>query len=540
MGIGRWIVRLFFVVFLSFIIDTDIAHSLDFDFALDSFDVDGNILGSGDPDGINDFFDNFNDGSLTTPPTSSFSFSQGLAGTNESNGFLNFRSIDGAFETPTGAFDDAVLSHLLQDGLGDSIITGVFRADVPELLHDYTVGVASQADSSAEAFFVFVRTTTEGTFVFAGDETEVFASNPVDLSLISRIHLRLEIFDDINEIIPSYSIDGGNTFIQLPSRAGAIFTVGSQAFAFAQGGFISPDPGLIVEPFVELIGIFIPFNPTFPLVDLLVSQQQSLEASDEVINIARQIPDDTVSQIILILVEAGTSLLTQYFCYFHAICGPFIPPAMFCTPPACVLDGNVKQFEVQASPTSTFLYFSFDLSFNLEKSTLELFEIGDQLVTDIPFLGIEQSFSIVEVTDIIDPPETGIIEFSVEGVAVVQAGAELSIEKAKIKMDRGTSEDRFEVEGNFDLGILSNGIDVSNEDVTVTFNGFSENIPAGSNGTYTGITHFNINKRGKFKVKAKDVDLSELDLNNPVHFSLQIGDDFGEAEIPFDNKGHFR
>src|SRR5207244_1840009 len=41
-----------------------------FDFALDSLSVDGNILGRGNPDGQADFFDGFDDGSLTTLPTS--------------------------------------------------------------------------------------------------------------------------------------------------------------------------------------------------------------------------------------------------------------------------------------------------------------------------------------------------------------------------------------------------------------------------------------------------------------------------------------
>ena len=55
---------------------------------MDSVAVDGNIAGSGEPDGSFDFFDGFDDGSLTNPPRSAFVC---VAPVSESDGFLNLR-----------------------------------------------------------------------------------------------------------------------------------------------------------------------------------------------------------------------------------------------------------------------------------------------------------------------------------------------------------------------------------------------------------------------------------------------------------------
>ena len=35
------------------------------------------------------------------------------------------------------------------------------------------------------------------------------------------------------------------------------------------------------------------------------------------------------------------------------------------------------------------------------------------------------------------------------------------------------------------------------------------------------------------------MDLSGIDLTNPVAFSLQIGDDIGQTTIPFDDEGEY-
>jgi hypothetical protein len=85
--------------------------------------------------------------------------------------------------------------------------------------------------------------TADGTFVVAqqriGERSETLAVSEVDITSSNRIHLRLEILDDTNESIPSYSIDGGLTFIEFSPQPLRIFTTGIQAFAFAQEGILA-------------------------------------------------------------------------------------------------------------------------------------------------------------------------------------------------------------------------------------------------------------------------------------------------------------
>ena len=131
---------------------------------------------------------------------------------------------------------------------------------------------------------------------------------------------------------------------------------------------------------------------------------------------------------------------------------------------------------------------------------------------------------------------------------MVQAGAELLIDKAHIKHGNRFFKDRFDVKGKIELGEVSNGIDVLNEDLIVTFDDFSETIPAGSFfrigkgflyiGSLGGITLISIKDNEDFSVLVTGVDVN-INLNEPVFFSLQIGNDLGETEIQFNNNGHF-
>ena len=124
------------------------------------------------------------------------------------------------------------------------------------------------------------------------------------------------------------------------------------------------------------------------------------------------------------------------------------------------------------------------------------------------------------------------------------------VEKAKVKLKRGAARDRFKVQGRFVLGAASDGIDVLNEDVSVTFDGLTATIPAGSlsldydegfefKGAAGGVK-VEIRDDGRFKVQARGLNLSGLDLATPVPFVIQIGNDRGETAIPFDEKGKFK
>ena len=58
--------------------------------------------------------------------------------------------------------------------------------------------------------------------------------------------------------------------------------------------------------------------------------------------------------------------------------------------------------------------------------------------------------------------------------------AVFEVRKVRLKVSEKTYRDRFRLKGSFSLGEGSDGIDPLHEDVTVTFGGFSETIPAGS------------------------------------------------------------
>ena len=136
--------------------------------------------------------------------------------------------------------------------------------------------------------------------------------------------------------------------------------------------------------------------------------------------------------------------------------------------------------------------------------------------------------------------------------------AEFVIDEAELGLedeDDGAfqAEGEFEVEGHFVLGDDSDGIDVLNEDVTVVFGTFSHTIPAGLfarddedegfefDGTLPDGTRLKveIGDDGEFEVEGDDLDLTGIDPNSPVPFSLQIGNDIGATTIDFDDEGEF-
>ena len=149
-----------------------------------------------------------------------------------------------------------------------------------------------------------------------------------------------------------------------------------------------------------------------------------------------------------------------------------------------------------------------------------------------------------------------------ETVIILVAGREISIkpgesklivgigiDKARVKLHRKTDKDQFEVKGSLDLAATSDGIDILNEDVTVTLGEFSETIPAGSfalkgkayryNGPRGAITKMNFFDDGRFDVKAKGLNLNVESFTDPIPFFLAIDDDFGNVQIQFDRKGKF-
>ena len=134
--------------------------------------------------------------------------------------------------------------------------------------------------------------------------------------------------------------------------------------------------------------------------------------------------------------------------------------------------------------------------------------------------------------------------------------AAFEVRKVRLKVSEKTYRDRFRLKGSFSLGEGSGGIDPLHEDVTVTFGGFSETIPAGSfvrfreviagedgaakgfryKGKIGGVTRVKIHRNGTFRVRAMGLQLSGLDRHAPIPFILRIGDDLGETEVRFERK----
>ncbi len=158
---------------------------------------------------------------------------------------------------------------------------------------------------------------------------------------------------------------------------------------------------------------------------------------------------------------------------------------------------------------------------------------------------------IAEVSDpdLVNPPDIPGTIFIVDPTTLpcdppILIVGDLAIEDADIRRKpEHDNHDRFQVRGSFTLGDGSNGIDPANEDVTVTLAGFSETIPAGSFSSlkfhrwqYLGprsgaLRRVVIREDGRFLVEAEGIDLTGIDLDNPVPFSLQVGDDIGETTI---------
>lgn len=221
-----------------------------FDFALDWLQVNGNIPGG--------FFDGFNDGSLTSPPTSSFFFSQGVAATQESGSFLHFTSADGAatfMRFGSTYLEDAAylvgpaphFPYVLRDGAGNSSITASFRATVPHEEQFYTLSTVNTGPGLLESLSIGVAKGPDGnTYVFTNDNTgAITAYDRVTLPASGFILFRLFVNDPTNHVLASYSINNGATFIpdyefDVFAQHGSIFRTTSSAFVLLEGGIRLP------------------------------------------------------------------------------------------------------------------------------------------------------------------------------------------------------------------------------------------------------------------------------------------------------------
>lgn len=128
---------------------------------------------------------------------------------------------------------------------------------------------------------------------------------------------------------------------------------------------------------------------------------------------------------------------------------------------------------------------------------------------------------------------------------------ELYVKNAKVK---ASEKGKLKIKGSLGYEDKSKTFDLLDKEVVVMFDKYSQTIPAGSfildeddEGEFkfnkkssVGITQIKIKKDGRFKIKFHHTNLSEVSLDSPVKFSLKIGDDAGETEIPFDHRGKFK
>ena len=172
--------------------------------------------------------------------------------------------------------------------------------------------------------------------------------------------------------------------------------------------------------------------------------------------------------------------------------------------------------------------------------------------------GIASESGTVEPGSPIDTSTQGLHSFSVTATdladntsnvshaySVLAPFALFDVEKGSLELEQGAATDEFELEGRLEPADTGNGIDVANEAVTVTLDGFTQTIPAGSfarnedNDGFEfisasgGITRARLKDDGSFLVRGQGLDLGSIVASDPVLFYLRIGDEAGQTDILF-------
>ncbi len=179
-----------------------------------------------------------------------------------------------------------------------------------------------------------------------------------------------------------------------------------------------PDPKQqFIETFDSLINVFEPLGRV--VLDFQDSQDIFKE-TQESIDLAHQISGQTQRKEIQFNLKDILLPFVEAICHSSgAICISIEFTEQCTNINGICIPTNIKQFEISNSPKSTYQLFSFDLAIQLEKSDIDFFTVGDKFVTNFPFFYDESSFSLVEVKNVIDPPEFGIIELHIEGVRLL-------------------------------------------------------------------------------------------------------------------------
>jgi hypothetical protein len=281
------------------------------------------------------------------------------------------------------------------------------------------------------------------------------------------------------------------------------------------------------------------FDPITPPFQKSREQlERELAIATTMMNAARQISGITEQRSFQIAVGIFEILIDNTIELACTITGATCPTQTLLVPlcnlPICFLDGDVKFFQA-----SSYQLFSFNVSAQVEKSTLAFIHPGDVLVTDTPFFGIKPSFSIVAVDNTSTSPDFGIVDFKIEGVCIDPEPFTAFNAQAEIE------DSEFEIKGSFTLGTASDGINPLTEDVALQVGTFFTMIPPGSfrqdkkgvlkfEGQVDGvelemvITPYTGN-RFDFKSEGTGADLTGT--ANPVEVKLVVGDDAGMVSV---------
>jgi hypothetical protein len=126
----------------------------------------------------------------------------------------------------------------------------------------------------------------------------------------------------------------------------------------------------------------------------------------------------------------------------------------------------------------------------------------------------------------------------------------LTVQNSVVRLRRRVNRDQFTVRGTLVKDENSDGTNVLEEDVTVVFGEFSQIIPAGSfvqirretyryDGSTGGITRMTMRSNGNYTINAQGLELNDIDFSNPIPLSIQVGNDRGTVNIPFNDNGRF-
>lgn len=120
----------------------------------------------------------------------------------------------------------------------------------------------------------------------------------------------------------------------------------------------------------------------------------------------------------------------------------------------------------------------------------------------------------------------------------------------KDRRGKHAPDHRFSVVADFTLSEDSDGIDVPNEDVEVTFGPFNVTIPAGEfkkigkKGKkfkfHDSKLHIELRRNGRLKIEAKRLDLGSIDPTAPIDVGFRVGNDVGSATITLNRRGKFK